>query len=371
MELTETARACLLAGTVPRPLEAFPRNALYCGRGMPHMKKYKTVKEVCALTGLTGKHLYYFHHERVVRAAAFANYSVTGSDGYKLYDEEAVEKLRQIALYYKLGLKRNEIKALLLEPGYDSNAALDRLLALQQEKRAHLDRLIRAVEHLRLFGTKNGAIALTEGLSLDDLGQMAEALDRSPIDDTISAALGSDDGYDPFPPQALHDLCALKTEELFGPSGAEYINDLFRSAGEHCGVVGTLLVYGVFLSCLGYGAIARDMAGPLPEAAVVNCGRAAMEHTARRLRQFRRELAPLLSRCGADETCPAADADAVEELRQLLRRYFGFRTEADYRLLLDALDSCPHRSEGSDLHHLLQILRRQCETAGQTKEEET
>ena len=69
-------------------LEAFSGNALYCGRGMPTMKN-KTVKEVCALTGLTGKHLYYFHHERVVRAVAYANYSVEGNDGYKLYDDAA------------------------------------------------------------------------------------------------------------------------------------------------------------------------------------------------------------------------------------------------------------------------------------------
>lgn len=50
------------------------------------MNKYKTVKEMCALTGLTRKHLYYFHHEKVVQAAAYANYSVAGYDGYKLYD---------------------------------------------------------------------------------------------------------------------------------------------------------------------------------------------------------------------------------------------------------------------------------------------
>lgn len=45
------------------------------------MEKLKTVKEVCRLTGLTGKHLYYFHHEKVVRATAYANYSVEGNDG--------------------------------------------------------------------------------------------------------------------------------------------------------------------------------------------------------------------------------------------------------------------------------------------------
>ena len=56
-------RVLLTESATPR-LEAFSKNALYCGRGMPTMNKYKTVKEVCALTGLTRKHLYYFHHEK-------------------------------------------------------------------------------------------------------------------------------------------------------------------------------------------------------------------------------------------------------------------------------------------------------------------
>ena len=80
-------------------VEPFTGNALNYPWRIGRMDDYKTVKEVCALTGLTGKHLYYFHHENVVRAVAYANYSVEGNDGYKLYDEAGVEKLRQIALY--------------------------------------------------------------------------------------------------------------------------------------------------------------------------------------------------------------------------------------------------------------------------------
>ena len=78
----------LMSEAVAPQLEAFPGNALYCGRGMLPMNKYKTVKEVCDLTGLTRKHLYYFHHAKVVQAVAYANYSVEGNDGYKLYDDD-------------------------------------------------------------------------------------------------------------------------------------------------------------------------------------------------------------------------------------------------------------------------------------------
>lgn len=120
------------------------------------MKQYKTVKEVCQLTGLTRKHLYYFHHKNVVRAVSYANYSVEGNDGYKLYDQQAVEKLQQIALYYQLGLKRNEIRNMMLTPGYNSYAVLDTLLAREKEKLIQIGRNITTLEYLKRVGATTG-----------------------------------------------------------------------------------------------------------------------------------------------------------------------------------------------------------------------
>ena len=150
-----------------RRVEAFSGNALYYHRGMS-MKQYKTVKEVCALTGLTGKHLYYFHHANIVRATAYANYSVQGHDGYKLYDDEAVEKLRQIALYYQLGLKRNEICDLMRSPGYDCQRVLAELLEQKRRQRKKLDVQIAALEYLQRVGVQE---ALKNGCDLQTLGE--------------------------------------------------------------------------------------------------------------------------------------------------------------------------------------------------------
>jgi len=135
------------------------------------MNKYKTVKEVCNLTGLTRKHLYYFHHAKVAQAVAYANYSVEGNDGYKLYDDAAVEKLQQIALYYQLGLKRDEIRDIMLDPNYDSNMVLDTLLAIEQSKKATIERYIAALEYLKLTGTKNRPMKSLLGMSLEELGE--------------------------------------------------------------------------------------------------------------------------------------------------------------------------------------------------------
>lgn len=154
-------------------IEAFPGNALYLDRGMGTMKEYKTVKEVCALTGLTRKHLYYFHHENVVQAAAYANYSVVGSDGYKLYDAEAVERLREIALYYRLGLKRNEIRDIMLDPDYEVGQVLEKLLAQKKTEKEKIDQQIRILNYLKRIGIQNG---------LEDVlkGCMSEALELDP-----------------------------------------------------------------------------------------------------------------------------------------------------------------------------------------------
>ena len=149
----------------------FSGNALYYPRGMGRMDGYKTVKEVCALTGLTGKHLYYFHHARVVRAVAFANYSVEGNDGYKLYDDAGVEKLQHIALYYQLGLKRNEIRDIMLAPDYDMDRTLDALLRRKRAEKARIERQLAAMEQLRRVGAKAGLAELLATGSVEELGQ--------------------------------------------------------------------------------------------------------------------------------------------------------------------------------------------------------
>ena len=140
------------------------------------MDDYKTVKEVCALTGLTGKHLYYFHHENVVRAVAYANYSVEGNDGYKLYDEAGVEKLRQIALYYQLGLKRNEIRDLMLDPDYDCDHVVQMLLYRMQAEHGRLEQRIAALEYLQRIGLKNALDGILRGCTLEELGKMLTEL---------------------------------------------------------------------------------------------------------------------------------------------------------------------------------------------------
>lgn len=241
-------------------LEVFSRNALCCRRGMSTMNKYKTVKEVCALTGLTGKHLYYFHHEKVVRAAAYANYSVEGYDGYKLYDDAAIEKLHQIALYYQLGLKRNEIRNIMLDPDYDSNLILETLLTLEQDKKLHIERNIAALEYLTLTGTKNGVTGSLQGISLDDLGRTLLAIREASEKDDSSPAIKQENA-ETFAKEfaaLVSELSDTDTALLKDAAGTKIIRQIFELGAKFMGTNGCPFILGLFMSSLGEGSIAQE-----------------------------------------------------------------------------------------------------------------
>ena len=260
----------LLADTVFPQLEAFSGNALYCERGIPTMNKYKTVKEVCELTGLTRKHLYYFHHEKVVQAVAYANYSVYGYDGYKLYDDAAVEKLQQIALYYQLGLKRGEIRDIMLDPHYDSNMVLETLLAIEHAKKATIERHIAALNYLKLSGTKNRLLSSLHGISLEELGETILTLraDQSApnskqlqdFTQELSALISS-----------LH---KLDTAQLTGAPGTEIIGTIFRLGEKHMGPDGCPFVVGLFMSAIGDGTAIQELRDGITPAE----GKAALQY---------------------------------------------------------------------------------------------
>lgn len=265
----------LLAESAPSRLEAFSGNALYCGRGMPTMNKYKTVKEVCSLTGLTRKHLYYFHHEKVVQAVAYANYSVEGYDGYKLYDDPAIEKLQQIALYYQLGLKRDEIRDIMLAPGYDSNQILKTLLALEQEKKVHIERNIAALEYLTLTGTKNGVNGSLRGMSLDELGRTILAI-REAATGQPKHELPQDHAeiFVKEFAELISEFAQLDSSALTTSAGTAAMQKIFELSNKHLGTDCSPFILGLFMSVLGEGSIAQG----ITEALTPAHGRAVIQY---------------------------------------------------------------------------------------------
>lgn len=263
-DLVQIGRILLAEAVFPH-LEAFSRNALYCGRGMPTMNKYKTVKEVCDLTGLTRKHLYYFHHAKVVQAVAYANYSVEGYDGYKLYDDAAVEKLQQIALYYQLGLKRDEIRDIMLDPNYDSNLVLDTLLAIEQAKKARIERHIVALEYLKLTGAKNRLLTPLRGMSLEELGETILTVRETsqPNNSFVSLSKVQEEMFSKEFTRLLTALQQVSSAELDSLPEEKIIGEIFALCSSHLGKEGVPFVLGYFASAIGCGSITQELRGKL------------------------------------------------------------------------------------------------------------
>lgn len=247
-EVVRTGR--ILIEMVFAHLEAFSENALYYRRGMPTMKKYKTVSEVCALTGLTRKHLYYFHHKNVVRAVDYANYSVEGHDGYKLYDDAAVEKLQQIALYYQLGLKRNEIRDIMLKPDYDSNMILKNLLTMEISKKTHIDRNVAALEYLCGIGVKSSFFNSLRMISLDNLGKLILELEKTTADENAAQTI-KQSNMEKYIEEIIGALSVLKKqdEETIKKSvGQKAIKRIFDLSVQYIGANACPFVLGLLMS---------------------------------------------------------------------------------------------------------------------------
>lgn len=326
------------------------------------MKKLWTVKEVCAQTGLTGKHLHFYHHAGVVRAAKYANYSVEGHDGYKLYDDAGLAKLQQISMYYELGLKRNEIRGLMMAPGYDMHQALDDLRVQMEEKRLRLERHIAAIEQLRLIGTKNNLMDIFRQFSLDGLGKNALAYSQEAIDQWVESVF-DEQSFETFFNQFekhLGALSGLEPDALASEPGTIIVGKTFQDAIQTLGLPGYLLVLSLFLSAAGEGEMAKSFDEELSLKISPEQGKAAIVWLRNDLNQLLEETARLIARhhdvLGKPFDSPGV-AEMIAGLKELLRLHFGILHNEEYSLYFNALEFPPYEGNQDYLNYLLGALK--------------
>ena len=98
------------------------------------------IKELSALSGVSPRTLRFYEEKGLLTAGRHVD------NGYRLYDEQAVNRLQQILFYRALEVPLAEIKILLDEAGADALAHLERhhLALLQKKKR--VDVLLASVE---------------------------------------------------------------------------------------------------------------------------------------------------------------------------------------------------------------------------------
>lgn len=109
----------------------------------------KTVHELSELSGVSVRTLHYYDEIGLLPPTRVSE------AGYRLYDENATERLQDIMLFRELEFSLKDIQGIMSSPAFDRRKALDGQIELLQLKRDRLDRLIRYAKGLRLKGEKD------------------------------------------------------------------------------------------------------------------------------------------------------------------------------------------------------------------------
>ena len=88
----------------------------------------RTISQVAELTGISIRTLQYYDEIALLKPSKLTE------SGYRLYDDEALQKLQQILFFKELGFKLKEIKEILLKPDFDRIKAFKRQKELLRKR---------------------------------------------------------------------------------------------------------------------------------------------------------------------------------------------------------------------------------------------
>ncbi len=130
----------------------------------------KTVKKISKLTGVSVRALHHYDAIGLLKPT-----QVTEA-GYRLYDENALERLHMILIYRELGLSLQEIGAILDAPDYDRNRVLEHQITLMQDKVSKLQNRISFARGMLLLGGNYMNTKDFDPKRIDEYSQQAKAL---------------------------------------------------------------------------------------------------------------------------------------------------------------------------------------------------
>ena len=168
-----------------------------------------TVKEVSNISGVSIRTLHHYDAIGLLKPT-----QITESN-YRLYDEDALERLQLILLFKEFGFPLKEIGNILDAPDFDRNRALEQQIELLNLRKEHLENLINFARGIKLTGVRY----------LD-----FTAFDTKKIDDYVVQAkltYGKTEAYKEFE-QKSKDRSAETENEI-----ASGLMDIFRRIGAH------------------------------------------------------------------------------------------------------------------------------------------
>lgn len=108
----------------------------------------KTVHEVSKLAGISVRTLHHYD------AIGLLTPTTTTEAGYRLYDDDALERLQCILFFKELEFPLKDIKEILDSPNFERNKALEQQIKLLTMKKEHLENLINLAKGIQTTGVK-------------------------------------------------------------------------------------------------------------------------------------------------------------------------------------------------------------------------
>lgn len=102
----------------------------------------RTISQVAKLTGISVRTLQYYDKIGLLKPSQLT------ASGYRLYDDNSLQKLQQILFFKELGFKLTEIQEILQNPDFDRLHAFRQQKELLLIKRNRTDRLIQLLSRL-------------------------------------------------------------------------------------------------------------------------------------------------------------------------------------------------------------------------------
>ena len=306
------------------------------------MEQTLKVKDIRAITGLTGAEIAWFYHQGVVKVSGFSNYSVNGKGAYKEFSADTLPKFQQIAMYYDLGLRRDEIRDIMTAKDYDFNRALDELYVRLKEKRDRMERHMIAIENLKKVGTKGRILDHLRDIRLEDLGENYQKLHSSTIWEALQEYLLQKPVED-FTTQmeiCTAKLARLDEMDLNTESGSAIISEFIQTLTVHMGLMGYMMALGIAETISGEGTASETIVELVGAEISKPQARAISEYLKLDFDRFLQELADVIVRYHQfpDEGDGSAQLrDMVNLAKSIAQSHFGISEEIEYRLLFELL----------------------------------
>ena len=129
-----------------------------------------TVHEVSRLAGVSIRTLQYYDRIGLLRPAGYTD------AGYRLYDDEQLERLQCILLFRELEFPLKDIMAIMDSPDFDRSKALEQQIELLRLKKEHIENLMNFALGIKLIGVKHMDFKAFDRSKLDEYSRQAKEL---------------------------------------------------------------------------------------------------------------------------------------------------------------------------------------------------